>query len=804
MSEHPHIFLGNKYAEEIDFSPLCGGSSKEIPSRDIHEQANKLRAAYNQAIETANTRLAQRQRQQQPSANGVYLDISIDKDVPIPFSQLDTSKTGAKLMCVKEANDDVEGEVEAEATIYVPTNHENWLDSRLNDYETKKTSKDKPVNHPLIDAIEDISLSSVISLFPRKEEYDSLLANHNYTFELWIDETDEEAMSSVFEKLEIMGITYHSGNILHFEQVTILLVDATKEAIDDIPFALDKVEAVKRYYNPMDMLDDNQESRDWSKLIEDDVIVELNSNSPRVSIIDGGVNNAHRLLLHSLPDERCASVVDDRPHVYRDGHGTGMAGLALYGDLTEEMWQRGHLVVNHDLASVKILSDVDNNPKLYGLLTYEAIYKSEDLGAKISCMAITEDREENDGTPTSWSAAIDNALYHDGACDRMMILSAGNTREMEMTPDDYLIHLNGSSIQTPCEALNAIVVGAYTEKVICRDGYTPLAASGGISPYSRTSMLWRGKNAKPDIVMEGGNMGFKPLEGASPMAELSLVTTSEDVTYRPLQDFNATSAASALAAQLAAKIKYVNPELSILSVRALMIHSSSWTDKMLETGTKMQDIMAYCGYGVPNESLALASKDTETTFIFENELVPFQEGKNGNVFNQMHFYDLPWPKDVLLGMGAEPVEMRVTLSYYIEPSPTHKGNYSKYRYQSAGLAFDVKTANETQDQFIARHNSKRPIDDKSDNDTKRWTIGQKLREAGTVQSDWFSCTAAELATCNQIGIFPTNGWWKERKLGNVGNKIKYSLVVSVKTAETPIYDAIKTVISPQVEIATNR
>lgn len=804
MSEHPHIFLGNKYAEEIDFSPISGGSSKDVPSRDIHEQANKLRSAYGQAIDKAKAMLAKRQTKKLPVAKGIYLDVSIDKDYPIPFDQLNASKKGAQLMCVKDSEQENCKDGNAEVTIYIPTNHEDWLDGKLNQYESEKTSTGKPKNHSLIDTIDDIATSSAKSLFPRKEEYDSLLANHNYTFELWIDETDEEVLSRVFEKLEIMGITYHRGNILHFEQVTILLVDATKEAIDDIPFALDKVEAVKRYYNPAEMLEDNQENRDWSKLIQDDTVVKLDEHSPRVSIIDGGVNNANRLLSQFLPDDRCASVVDNRPLDYKGSHGSGMAGLALYGDLAEEMWQRGHLVVNHDLASIKILSNVDNKPELYGLLTYEAINKSEELGATISCMAITEDRERNDGTPTSWSAAIDNALYHDGACDRMMILSAGNTREMEMTPDDYLIHLNGSSIQTPCEALNAIVVGAYTEKVICRDGYTPLAASGGISPYSRTSMLWRGKNAKPDIVMEGGNMGFKPLEGASPMAELSLVTTSEDVTYRPLQDFNATSAASALAAQLAAKIKYVNPELSILSVRALMIHSSSWTDKMLETGTKMQDIMAYCGYGVPNESLALASKDTETTFIFENELVPFQEGKNGNVFNQMHFYDLPWPKDVLLGMGAEPVEMRVTLSYYIEPSPNHKGNYSKYRYQSAGLAFDVKTANETQDQFIARHNSKRPIDDKSDNDTKRWTIGQKLREAGTVQSDWFSCTAAELATCNQIGIFPTNGWWKERKLGNVGNKIKYSLVVSVKTAETPIYDAIKTVISPQVEIATNR
>ena len=47
------------------------------------------------------------------------------------------------------------------------------------------------------------------------------------------------------------------------------------------------------------------------------------------------------------------------------------------------------------------------------------------------------------------------------------------------------------------------------------------------------------------------------------------------------------------------------------------------------------------------------------------------------------------------------------------------------------------------------------------------------REQGTVQSDWFECTAAELAGCGHIVVYPGPGWWKERNLVNVDN-IKYS------------------------------
>lgn len=803
MAKRPHIFLGDKLAEKIEFSLKSFSRNKPQRDCDVSKHAAALRAAYTSALTAVKAKIECREASNLPIPNGFYLDIALDKDSSIPSQQLDSVRKGPKLMQIKQELNTENQITSQSAVVYVPSSNDEWFEGKLAQYETKKTSNGKPKNKPLLDSIDDVNVADIRSLFPSVSEYDELQPNTDYEFELWLDETDDERLLSTFDDIDRMGFSFIRDNILKFEQVTILLVRGTKETIDDIPFALDRVEAVKRYYNPGEMLSTKEVNREWSKLIAESMEYKMDANSPRISIFDRGVNNAHPLLNPFLPDDRCRSVVDDRPLYFEGEHATGMAGLALFGDLTDQMGNTTTLIVNHDLSSVKLQTlSHDNPPRLYGKLTIDAITESESMNANIICMAMTENKEHNDGTPTSWSAAIDRALYDGGKCDKLMVISTGNTDPSNIHHNKYLTDISGSSIQTPCESLNAIVVGAFTNKVQCqRDKFVPVAPVGGVSPMTRTSMLWRGNNIKPDIVMEGGNIGYNSVFGDNTMPELSLITTSEDISHEPLQPFWATSASTALAARLAAKIKYANPNLSMLSVRALMIHSAEWTDAMKAIDTKKNVIMAYCGYGVPKEQIAEMSEDKVATFIFENTITPYKEGKNDNVYKEMHFYDLPWPKDVLMAMASENVKLRITLSYYIEPSPTQKGVYNKYRYQSAGLEFDVKNIHETREQFIARHNSKQKVENKSTNDSARWYIGKKLRSRGTVQSDWFECSAADLATCNEIAVFPTNGWWRYRKLANVGNSIKYSLVVSITTSETPIYDTIASELKQEVATA---
>ena len=790
-----HICLGNNFAETISFTPNPRPvQGKPLPTRDIAEHANWLREKYSESLSSAEERIQSRINANLPSADGAYLDIDI-KGSKLPLDNLD--KSGAHLLTVGDTRDDI-----TTATIFLPFEKKDWLNKKLDQYEQPVAEGKKPANQPLVNAVETIYNSEVRSLFPNKWEYDELMPNTLGLFEIWIDVVDTEKLHEIRQDMESIGLAIVDNNMITFESVTVFLVRALKEAIDDIPYSLDMVEAVKLYHNPAEMTESNEDQRDWTQLISEYVSVNLGEEPVIVGLLDMGVNNGHELLKSFLPDDRRASVVAGVGVGHEGSHGTGMAGLIEYGDLSNYQVGSAPSEINHALASIKLLSSVHkNDPVLYGVLTKKAIEISENLGAQITCMAVTENEERNNGIPTSWSAAIDNALYNNGLCNRLMLISTGNTDKNIVDHAAYLDSLTTSSMQSPSQALNAITVGAYTEYSICNTvGWEPIAPPQGLSPMTRTSVMWKGKNSKPDIVMEGGNVAHHELLGNVDSPDLSPVSTNHEIPQKPLQPFNMTSAATALAARLAARIKTANPGLSMLSVRALMIHSAEWTEEMKRLGNSPTKIMQYCGYGVPQESKALASDATNATFIFENELTPYNEDQT---YKEMHFYDLPWPKELLEQMDAENVRMKITLSYYIEPSPGFKSSYNKYRYASSALAFDVKTSYESRDQFLARNNKERQVAEKSDNNATRWQIGTKRRAIGTVQSDWFDCSARELAECGQIGVFPGNGWWKNRKIANVYNRIKYSLVVSIESSETEIYDEVVSKIRNKIAVAVH-
>lgn len=792
MANHSHIFLNEGNVEKIEFTPKNGGPNTPIEERDVQAHAAYLRTQYESCVSTAIDVLNARREANRPAADGIYLDIELNGKTQ-PYEKLDGVR-GAQLMKINKG----ENNETPIASIYLPIKNSRWLTKKLNQYVEPVEGDKKPKNKALINSIETISTSTARSLFPDKDEYDGLQEQQEVCFEIWLDVVDDNEIEKSKRILNQIGITLAQEVCLKFEHVSVLLVNATKEALNDIPYSLDYVEAIRCYYSPNVLLANDEEQREWAELILDDVVRNVNDDSVIVGILDQGINNGHPMLEPFLPDNRRATVIPNTNVFHEGEHGTGMAGLVEYGNLTEFLSRRGHLEINHALASVKILSQIPNEKHLYGKITEDAIEKAEELGAKITCMAVTEEHERNDGAPTSWSAAIDKALFNCGQCNRLMVISAGNTDTNNIDADDYKTTLINSSIQSPGQSQNAIVVGSYTQMCMCEhDGFTAIAPPDGVSPHTRTSWFWRRNTIKPDIVMEGGNVAHHQVLGNCVLPELDLVTTCPNFNQKPLMEFNATSASTALAARLAALIQSANPDISALSVRALMIHSASWTNEMKNLSQNPSVIMKYCGYGVPNEHRAMVSNDTHATFIVENELIPFKED---GTYKEMHFYALPWPKELLEQMHDETVILRVTLSYYIEPSPSFKSDYDKYRLSSAGLTFDVKTANETKDQFIARKNKLRPVEEKSKNDSNRWEIGINLRRNSTIQSDWFECTARELAECNEIAVFPQSGWWKFRKTENVHNRIKYSLVVSIETAETEIYDAVRIAVGQAIPI----
>ena len=75
------------------------------------------------------------------------------------------------------------------------------------------------------------------------------------------------------------------------------------------------------------------------------------------------------------------------------------------------------------------------------------------------------------------------------------------------------------------------------------------------------------------------------------------------------------------------------------------------------------------GYGVPNLERALRSARNDLTLVVEDTITPYKLKDSRISTNEMNLHQFPWPRDILQGLGELDAEVRVTLSYFIEPSP---------------------------------------------------------------------------------------------------------------------------------------
>jgi hypothetical protein len=329
---------------------------------------------------------------------------------------------------------------------------------------------------------------------------------------------------------------------------------------------------------------------------------------------------------------------------------------------------------------------------------------------------------------------------------------------------------------------------------------------------------------KPEIVLEGGNLACDASGFATECDDLSPLSTYYDPQTSHFHPFNMTSTAAAQASWMAAHIQAQYPDFWPETIRALLVHSASWPDGLWRqfsgdgSKTALKILLSICGYGVPNLERALFSASNSLTLIAQADLQPFDrkrddagKGKSGYRTKDMHLYELPWPKDVLRGLpdGTE-VEMRVTLSYFIEPAPGEVGWQDRYRYASHALRFDLKSPTETKAQFVKRINKAAREEEEGHPGTQsaseHWKIGQ-TRDRGSIHSDIWQGTASELADSNIIAVAPRIGWWRERAhLGRWSRRTRYSLVVSITTTEesidvyTPVANQVG--ITVPVEITT--
>lgn len=800
--------------------PQMGGA--RFPHREVRNHAQtiqrKLQECYNNSI-------TQKQAAAIRYKEGVYLEFSGASEYDLAIKSLENRTSGIHLLNVHE---DLEAKT-VKATVYIPAGKENYFIKKVEEYASELTKSGNPRNNNLIGSIEDVKLA-ILDSFWIGEKTDMPGEASSVWCEVWLrydfqqnyKESWKNSEDSIVQICQDINIQINSERIIFPERI-VKQIYANAEQLKVLISMCPYITEIRRAQEATTFFEDlpNREQKEWVDELLSRTTYQKGGTT--VCLLDTGVSAAHPLLEKAINPDYVQAVNSAWGSGDHQGHGTEMAGIALLNDVKQALISPNPIQITHGIESVKILPPTGGNiPELYGAITEQAVLSAEisnPSAKRVICMAVTSPEFNTlDGSPTSWSAAVDSITSgaEEEGDKRLFLISAGNVQPSEFYespyPDANILH----SVESPGQAWNAVTVGAYTKDIDIADsayaGYTPLASVNELSPYSSTSETWSSKwPIKPDVLFDGGNVATNGTDYTE-CPDLSLLTTH----YRPLmKQFStiwATSSATAQAAWFSAQILSEYPDIWPETVRALMIHSASWTDEMKrqfctdDTKTKGRHrLLRTCGYGVPDLKKAIQCMNNSVNMVIECELQPY----NGNAMNEMHIHTLPWPKEVLETLGAEMVTMKVTLSYFIEPGPGEVGWKDKYRYPSCGLRFDVINSNESLDDFKKRVNVKMRGEDKKDkgegtSGSERWYLGADNRDVGSIHSDFCELNAVELCECNRIAIYPVVGWWRERKyLGRSNNKARYSLIVSLSTPkeEVDLYTPIVTQISNTVEIS---
>lgn len=834
----PHLLLVTPPTTSFYTTTNLGRGNIKNPARirDTHGNylKDKLRQAWSQATQEEAVSHATRK--------GVYLEFKSDPGADLVIKSLESRVQNIRLLNVRKISEVAENAAGAPilepqqtstyATVFVPHTQKEFFVRKLETYINEDTPKGKPKNAALVESIGDIRKALLVGSFWSDLSTTPPKDNHEW-IEVWLSSHNRDVIKSFEALLTEQKIPSRSGHI-RFPERAVKMVYVNGLQLEALTTLSDhiaeyrKADTTANYWMELK----SKDQADWVNNLLDRCTVDTTSLSS-ICILDTGVNSGHPLLQPLLSDEDCQAFDPEWGTNDHDKHGTLMAGIAAYGDLAESLESNEVIELTHRLESVKILPrpPEQNSPNLWGYITSQAISKAEIQAPSRNrsfCMAVTANNTEHRGRPSSWSAQLDQSSS--GAEDeeyRLIIVSAGNiSTDIIDAANNYPDIQLTDSVHDPAQSWNTIAVGAYTELDQITDAtlskYTPVAPKHGLSPFSTTSLTWEENTwpVKPELVLEGGNLASDGSGFATECDDLSLLSTHYDQTQAHFSTFNMTSAATAKLSWMAGKLQASNPDYWPETIRALLIHSAEWPETLKQqfmaddTKTSFKRLLSICGYGVPSLERAMFSSQNSLTLVAQSELQPFDKKpkpSSGFRTRDMHFYDLPWPKDTLLNLPDEtPVEMRVTLSYFVEPGPGEIGWQDRYRYASHGLRFELNSPGEEQAAFLKRINKAARDEDEDKPGTKapndHWLLGSQARNRGSVHSDIWQGTAADLADSNLIAVSPTIGWWRERSyLGRWNKKARYSLIVSITTPDesvdvyTPVAAQIQLPVAIEIE-----
>ena len=414
------------------------------------------------------------------------------------------------------------------------------------------------------------------------------------------------------------------------------------------------------------------------------------ADAPHIVVLDSGLTSNHPLIAPAVGEaqgfvEPDRSASDNVP----TGHGTFVAGLALYGDIQASI-RSGAFVPGLRLFSGKVFSDDgDDQHEFVERAVEEAVrYFFENHHCRVFNLSYGDLNKIYDGRHVRGLAyTLDRLTRELGV---LFVVPTGNLDipdDPRATYPNYLL-TDEARLLDPATALNAITVGGLARHTASRDAQRypdrledlPIATEWQPAPFTRSGLSVGGA-IKPDFVEEAGNAAVMRT-GRIRYQGLGLASLksgfADGGVFR--EDFG-TSFAAPIVAHKAAKLVGKFPDGSVNLARAMLAVHAKWphaTVQLLNTAsnsTGKNKVLRLAGYGKVDDTALFDSLDQVVTLYSEERIE----------HNKHHFYELPVP-DEFWSQGRRTRTLSAALAYSPEVRTT------RLDYKRTKLSFTLVSA----------------------------------------------------------------------------------------------------------------
>lgn len=368
-------------------------------------------------------------------------------------------------------------------------------------------------------------------------------------------------------------------------------------------------------------------------------------DGPRVCVVDSGIASNHPLLASNVGHAE-AILTDTETPADENGHGTMVAGLAVFGDVRAS-YNAGRFASDVTLFSARVLNKDNRFDDDELILTQmrKAIetFKAPPHNCRVFNISLGEDKPLLTGTNSKqgmWAEALDTLAREHQV---LFVVSAGNhTRACAHNPRDAELVLQSyprflmepeCGLCDPATAAIAITVGGIAANDdpafrlgSGRDDITlPVATALGPTPCTR---IGPGINdsMKPEFVADAGNDVFAGMGNANRRITDDNGIAVMSLSHVPLNRLFSFDVGSSFAApqvaRIAAKVwsglEQEFDEVHPNFVRAVLGTASvipACADDVFQGAGDEETIRREYGYGMIDEDFALATGDRRVTLV---------------------------------------------------------------------------------------------------------------------------------------------------------------------------------------------